>query len=485
MAGRRPVRGFKSWVLCVALSSGCASVPEQAVSVSPLESGAFEVSVQAAQPISGFQTGDWPAQEWWRSFHDEQLDRLMTEALAQNPGMQVAAARVRAAEDAADYAGAATQPTLGLNGSVSRRHFSQNELVSPSFAGTTRNQGRAALEFDYDFDLWGRNKHVLQARLGEAQASKAEQAESRLILSTAVAQAYFRLYSGQERLKLAGDALTWREVSLTLARSLSDRGLESSYMVEEARVELEQTRQTVEGLEQQVRLAKTALANLMGKGPDAAAEIAAPTIHVDKAFPVPENLAIDLLGRRPDVVALRWRVEAAAQEVGAAKARFYPNINLVALVGLQSVLLPRWLTAESAIASLGPAIDLPLFDGGRRVATLNTRHAEYDLAVAQYNQAVLDATREVVDRLGDIQTIYRKRQQQEKVLAAQRQIYQFAQSRHRHGLSDYASVLRVGQRWLDQRNAEIELEEKHLQAALALIKALGGGYQIPSSEAKS
>ena len=282
MAGRRPVRGFKSWVLCVALSSGCASVPEQAVSVSPLESGAFEVSVQAAQPISGFQTGDWPAQEWWRSFHDEQLDRLMTEALAQNPGMQVAAARVRAAEDAADYAGAATQPTLGLNGSVSRRHFSQNELVSPSFAGTTRNQGRAALEFDYDFDLWGRNKHVLQARLGEAQASKAEQAESRLILSTAVAQAYFRLYSGRS-VKLSGSPHL-AKVSLTLA-GLSDRGWKAP--VCEEMVELNRHGKWWRaGTTSRLRKRP---GQSHGQGADAAAEIAAPTIHVDKAFLCPKT----------------------------------------------------------------------------------------------------------------------------------------------------------------------------------------------------
>lgn len=455
------------------------------MSVPPLKAGEFEKSVNIARAGPAFRPGDWPVEEWWSSFRDEQFNRLVAEALAHNPSIQVAAARVRAAQEAAAYARAATQQTLDLNGSVNRRHFSQHELVPASFAGSTASQGRITLDFTNDFDLWDRSRHILQARLGEAQATLAEEAESRLILSIAVVQAYFRLQSDLARLKLVRDALAWREEELALARSLSDKGLESPRLMEQARAKQEQTMQTAVGLEQQIRLDKTALANLMGKGPDAAVEIAAPTIHVDKAFPVPENLAIDLLGRRPDVVALRWRVEAVAQEVGAAKTRFYPNFNLAALVGLQSIPLAHWLTAESAIASLGPAIYLPLFDGGARVATLNARYAEFDIAVAQYNQAILDASREVVDRLGNLQSIQQKCLLQEKVLAAKREIYLLAQSRYRHGLSDYASVLRAGQDLLEQRSSEIELEESRFQATLALIKALGGGYRMPSSDGKS
>ena len=134
---------------------------------------------------------------------------------------------------------------------------------------------------------------------------------------------------------------------------------------------------------------------------------------------------------------------------------------------------------------LGPAVSLPLFDGGARVAALNQRYAEYDIAVAQYNQTVLNATREVVDRLGDLQTIQRKRLLQEKVVAAKRETYRLAQSRYRHGLSNYTSVLRAGQEMLEQLDSEIELQEGHLQAVLALINALGGGYQTPPSEGKS
>lgn len=485
MSGRTS-RALEFCILGLAtLSSGCASVPEKTFSVPLLQAPEFQKSADAAQAGAAFRPGDWPAEEWWRSFHDEQLNRLVAEALAHNPNMQVAASRVRAAQETAAYARAATQPALDLNGSVNRRRFSQNELVPAAFAGTTANQGRTALDFSYDFDLWDRNRHILQARLSEAQAALAEQAESRLILSTAVSQAYFRLQGDQARLKSALDALALRMEQLGLARSLSDRGLESLRVVEQAKVELEQTQQAVEGLEQRIRLDKTALANLAGKGPDAAAEIAVPAVRLDETFLVPRNLALDLLGRRPDVVACRWRVEAAAQTAGAAKARFYPNLNLAALIGLQSIELSRWLTAGSAIALLGPAVSLPLFDGGARVAALNQRYAEYDIAVAQYNQTVLNATREVVDRLGDLQTIQRKRLLQEKVVAAKRETYRLAQSRYRHGLSNYTSVLRAGQEMLEQLDSEIELQEGHLQAVLALINALGGGYQTPPSEGKS
>jgi NodT family efflux transporter outer membrane factor (OMF) lipoprotein len=235
-------------------------------------------------------------------------------------------------------------------------------------------------------------------------------------------------------------------------------------------------------MEQQVTLDGTALSNLVGRGPDRAMEVASPSMRVDETFPLPERLDLDLLGRRPDVVALRKRVEAAAQEVGAARADFYPNLNLLALIGLQSVDLSQWLTAGSAIAALGPALHLPLFDGGGRRATLNARHAEYDIAVGQYNQAVLDASREVVDRLVDLQALRERSAQQQSALRAKTESYRLAQSRYRHGLIDYAGVLNAGQDVLEQRNAAIGLKEGRIHAILGLIRALGGGYRAPSTE---
>jgi NodT family efflux transporter outer membrane factor (OMF) lipoprotein len=296
-----------------------------------------------------------------------------------------------------------------------------------------------------------------------------------------VAQAYFRLQGDTARLELAGAALALREQEFGLARSRLKRGLEDSRAEANAAAELEQARQTLAGLEQRIRLERTALAQLTGQGPDAALEISAAGLPQEEAFPLPADLALELLGRRPDVEALRWRVEAAAQEIGAARARFYPNLNLIALIGLQATGLSHLLSAASAIASIGPALELPLFDGGQRAAGLNARYAEYDLAVAQYNQAVLDATRDAVDRLSELQTLQLQSGQQEKVLAATQELQRSAESRHRHGLADYGPVLQSGRRLIAAREAGVALAEQRRQAALALIRALGGGYRKPAS----
>jgi NodT family efflux transporter outer membrane factor (OMF) lipoprotein len=467
----------------VALLWGCVATPEKQA-LAPPSAGPAEFGKSVADLRSGaaFRSGDWPADQWWRGFGDARLDRLIEEALTHNPGMAVAEARVRLAREAANYARAATGPSLDLNASVTREHFSKHDLIPPEFSGTTVSVGRATLDFSYDFDLWNRNRHVWQARLGEADATAAEQAQARLILSTAVAGAYAGLQSDQARLALAKEALAWRAEQLSLAQSRFRRGLGDADAVQQARALAEFAQQAVTEMEQRVTLDATALSNLVGRGPDRAMEVASPSMRVDETFPLPQRLDLDLLGRRPDVVALRKRVEAAAQEVGAARADFYPNLNLLALIGLQSVDLSQWLTAGSAIAALGPALHLPLFDGGGRRATLNARHAEYDIAVGQYNQAVLDATREVVDRLVDLQALRERRAQQQSALRAKTESYRLAQSRYRHGLIDYAGVLNAGQDVLEQRNAAIGLEEGRIQATLGLIRALGGGYRAPSTE---
>lgn len=467
----------------VVLLCACGLIPEkqELVPLSPHPAGLGK-SVAGLRTGAAFRPGDWPADEWWRGFGDEQLDRLIEEALARNPGMAIAEARVRLAREAVNYARSATAPSLDLNASVSREHFSQHDLIPPEFAGSTVSVGRGTLDFSYDFDLWNRNRQVWQARLGEAYATAAEQAQARLILSTAVARAYAGLQSDQARLALAKEALGWRAEELGLAQSRFDRGLESLGAVQQARALTEFARQALAGLEQQVTLDRTTLANLVGRGPDGSAEITGPSLRIDEAFPLPGRLDLDLLGRRPDIVALRWRVQAAAEEVGAARASFYPNFNLLALIGLQSIDLSRWLAAGSAIAAVGPAVHLPLFDGGGRRATLHARHAEYDIAVNQYNQAVLDGTREVVDRLVDLQSLHERRIQQASALRAKTEFYRLTRSRYRRGLNDYASVLNAGQDMLEQRDAAIGLEEGRIQATLGLIKALGGGYRTPSPE---
>jgi NodT family efflux transporter outer membrane factor (OMF) lipoprotein len=194
---------------------------------------------------------------------------------------------------------------------------------------------------------------------------------------------------------------------------------------------------------------------------------------------LPSTLPADLLGRRPDVVAQRWRVEAARRDVDSAKAQFYPNVNLAALAGVQSVTFSKLLDRSSAIPSIGAAVQLPLFDGGRLRGNLGVKDADYDLAVEQYNQTLLDAMRDVVDRLASLRSVGTQTSEASAGLGAAEEAYSIAVARYRAGLGNYLQVLVAETQVLEQRYIRADLRYRELDLSIDLIRALGGGFDVP------
>ena len=185
----------------------------------------------------------------------------------------------------------------------------------------------------------------------------------------------------------------------------------------------------------------------------------------------------DLIGRRADLVAQRWRVDAATNQVDAAKAQFYPDINLVAFVGLSSLGLDRFVDAGSRTYGVGPALHLPLFDGGRLRAQLETRRADVDAAIVAYNGTLLRALREVADEVTSLQAIERQQQAQAEATAAADAAYELAVQRYQAGLGNFLVVLTAQTNVLAQRRAASDLKARHLAAEIGLARALGGGYR--------
>ena len=185
----------------------------------------------------------------------------------------------------------------------------------------------------------------------------------------------------------------------------------------------------------------------------------------------------ELLGRRPDLVAQRWRVEAAQQNIANAKAQFYPNVNLLAFIGLQSLGSAGFLTAASRTLGIGPAVTLPIFEGGRLRANLAGTNADYDIAVEQYNQTLADALRDVVDQLASWRSV-----EQQRVAAASsrcdsaQEAYDLALLRYREGIGNYLQVLSVEAPLLEQQSLDAELRARQLAIAVNLVRALGGGF---------
>lgn len=470
-------RWFAAALLLALLAPGCAIIPRHDAAALPkTEDYRLDQNLSAALAAPGFRPGDWPQADWWRMFDDTQLDGLMSRALADNPDLRIAAARVRLALKTADVVRAGNLPQIAADASVTRERFSKNYIFPPSIANQPQNLGQIALNADWDLDLWSRNRNLYRARLSDAQAAAADQAETRLVMTTALAQAYFHLQGTLARRDVARQALAQRQDFARLVHLRAKNGLDNLAAVKQAEADVARQQASLVALERDIEASKRALAALTGHGPNDAAGLVAVVPRDAAEMALPAMLPLDLLARRPDVAAARWRVEAAAREVGAAKAGFYPNISLTGSVGYQSLLLDQLFKPESIFSSIGPAIHLPIFGGGSLRASLGARYAEYDMAVEQYHRALVDAARDVADQLDAVRYLGEEQEHQAQALRDSEEAYRIARLRYQGGLSDYLAVLLVQRDLLQQRDVNTQLDEARRLAVLALIRSLGGGY---------
>jgi NodT family efflux transporter outer membrane factor (OMF) lipoprotein len=241
-------------------------------------------------------------------------------------------------------------------------------------------------------------------------------------------------------------------------------------------------RQEIALLDEQIAINRHALAALLGAGPQAADGIA-PTFAARATPALPATLPADLLGRRADIAAARWRVEAATRDIDAAKAEFYPNLNLTAFIGFQSLGLAKWLLAGSQMAGIGPAVHLPIFDGGRLKGNLRVKNADFDAAVEDYNAKLIDALRDVADQLASTGYIDTQAREQQAALTAAEGAYDLAQQRYRAGLSTYLTVLTAQLAVEQQRRGAIDLKARRYALDIELARALGGGFRDDAANA--
>jgi NodT family efflux transporter outer membrane factor (OMF) lipoprotein len=411
---------------------------------------------------------------WWSRFHDPYLHRLITIALSDSPNLQMAEARVRKAQYLAQGAGANLWPTVTASGEVYRARFSSFGLVPPPFNGHTFNIGDLNLNFNYEFDWWGRNRQILASKLSKTGAAEADLAEARLILSTLTASIYFQLHNNIAQLSIARRILQQHQEMLAIITSRSKRGIDSDIPVAQVSAETQSTKITVARLSQTQSLLYHQLAVLLGKNPFMTKISMSKFNYRAQRIALPRELPANLLAQRPDIIASRLRAEAAANMINVAKTRFFPNINLIGLLGYQGVGLNHVLQSSSRNTSYGAAIDLPIFDAGTRRANLAVKYAEYDLAVNAYNQTILMALREVADRLSSLHMLTAQQRAQNGALNATQKKYYLTNLRYQHGIADYTQVLYVKGLLLQRQAQQVELQTQHLQVIVAMIKALGG-----------
>jgi NodT family efflux transporter outer membrane factor (OMF) lipoprotein len=471
---------FAQWkralVLAVALLiAGCASMDglhTQAKMNEPAQVAAGKSLADAK-----LSPAAWPQADWWKRFGDSQLDRLMDEALAGSPTLRIAQARARKALAFAQTAESALYPRVNANAEVTRQRFPENGLVPPPFAGSQETEARLRATLDFDLDLWGQNRAAYASAIGLAKAAEVDAYAARLALSAAIAQAYVELQRAYLQLDVAEKALAEREQIYKLTQERFDAGIDSRLAVKQAESALPASRERIAQLNEVIGLARNQIAALTGQGPDRGLAIARPQAGALAAVAIPSSLPAELLGRRPDIVAQRWRVEAAGKDIDVAKARFYPNVSLIAFAGFQSIGLPLLLDAGSKAYSVGPALTLPVFDAGRLRGQLAGSQADYDTAVERYNEALVNSLREVVDQLTSFRSLEEQGRQQAHAQATAQEAYDLALLRFREGVGNYLEVLTAESQLLAQQSLDADLRARRLSLTIRLVQALGGGFE--------
>jgi multidrug efflux system outer membrane protein len=463
----------------LALLAGCIAVPADTTRTAGIDLAARAKHAPAIElPLDA-----WPAEQWWRAYQDPQLDALVQRALKDSPSLAVVQARVAGAQAIVNAERADEGGSVGLATGANRQRYSSNGFFPPPIGGAYFNDLNVQVRAAYDVDWWGKHRSLVAAALGESNARQAEAAQAAQAIAASVAQSYFRLqmlWARQDNV----NALAAVQRELVAGRKARiAHGLATSEQLAAAELDLGVLEEQSQRLATQAGREREVLRALIGgdaggaAGSDTAAlSRLARVTPTPAANALPRELGMELLARRPDLQAARWRVEAQLGRVAASEAAFRPDINLVGALGFDAVSLGKLLRWPSRTPLLGATLDLPLFDSGRLKAQLGVARSNRDELVAEYNEAVLTAVREVAQEGATLQGLEQEAQTHRQTLDASRKLLDSAEARMKRGLLERAGVLQAKMTLLRQQDTGLQLADARLQTQVALVKALGGGY---------
>lgn len=456
---------------------------------------ALQDSIENSLEGAPFVPGSWPNVQWWLMFNDCQLNEIMLKALSDHPNIQIALARIRLAKYAAQYAGSPLWPTIGLEADITRYRVSKtgviaelakiantttpvNPLPPPPIGppGFTFTQTEINLNAQYQFDFWQQNLNNLKAAVGELLATEADAAFSTVALSISVAQAYFNLQVTYAREILAQRRIKNRAEYLKLVQKRLLNGLDNQVALKTAQGFLINAEEGLKEVQYLIEIYKNQLHTLM------TGNFLEPLENVSieqrdlTPFPLPTNLPLNLLAHRPDVTAAAWRVEEAALKIKVARAAYYPNFNLMALFGYQTIHPKELLKWRSIYGQAGPAVNLPIFEGGALQANLGSAQEQYYIAVEEYNQAILTSVQNVLDGIAGLKYAFMELQDFNRVQELSQESLTIVQGRYKHQIDSYLTVLESELDTISKEDLKLVALGNYYLRLTNLISALGGGY---------
>ncbi len=460
------------------LLKGCVTIP------SIKEEGTFKSAYFAPQVLqdpllkeSGAVTEKKVVlQEWWKQFADKQLEHLVAKALQENPSLKVMVPKLKQVEQIAKGTKSFLFPNLHLDFQTNWQSFGENTFfraIYPHFPKALDQinlQGR----FSYDVDIWGKYRHQFYAALGKVQAQRAELKQTELIATTSTVESYISLQAYFQREEKLEKLVTVLEKLQDLTKARKSAGLDTQLQEEAIQVSLDEVKILYIRNEKNKEKAGYQIACLIGGYPGEESLCRVEPFHIEK-IALPQDLPLDLIVKRPDLQAALARAESAAHMVGVAKADFYPNINLAAIGGLETLKIDTLLSPQSHLTSLLPSLHLPLFTGGRLTANLKEKYALFEESIALYNEVILIACKQVADSLASWKWAVQEMQRQDISLQSSQALVDLHRARFDHALDTEMDRLTAEKNLLIQQIQWIDLWQVKLMAYVSLIYALGGG----------
>jgi NodT family efflux transporter outer membrane factor (OMF) lipoprotein len=439
------------------------------------------------EPPQSFQeAGVWkPAQpadqdlrgKWWEIFGDSELNTLEEQVTVSNQNLKVAEARFRQARALVHFNRAAEFPTISIGPSAQYVKESNN---TPAFPTTVDRNGSAdfilPLDISYEVDLWGRIRRTVAASREEAQASAADVATANLSLHAELAVDYFELRSADTQKQILDNTVKAYTDAYQLTKTRFEGGASPRSDVAQAKTQLEDAQVQDTDVTVQRAAYEHAIAVLMGKPP---AEFSLAAIPLDLKPPlIPASVPSELLQRRPDIAATERRVAEANEQIGIARAAYYPTLGIGAGAGFESTHLSNLLSAPNALWAIGPQLSETIFDAGRRRATSQGAWANFDALTATYRQTTLTAFQEVEDNLAALRILEHEAQQQRDATASANEWLEVSTNRYTGGVDNYLQVIIAQTTDLSNQRNDADILRRRMDASVLLVKALGGGWNV-------
>ncbi|MDD2006479.1 efflux transporter outer membrane subunit [Pseudomonas putida] len=476
---RRIIRTLKAFSACaLALNlSGCIGTWGIAPQSKTLQANTLTTDAAIREAATD---AHWPDQQWWHAYGDPQLDRWIALAVAGSPSLAMAAARVREAKAMAGVVESAEKLQANGQATLKRHNWPEDQFYGPgALSGANTWDNNAAIGFSYALDLWDRERNASEQAVDQAHMSVAEARQAQLELQNNVVRAYIQLSLHFAQRDIVKAELEQQEQILALAKRRLDAGIGTHFEVSQAEAPLPETHRQLDSLNEEIALTRNQLAALAGKGPGEGAQLQRPTLALAAPLNLPSNLPAELVGQRPDVVASRWQVAAQARGIDVAHAGFFPNVDLVGSLGFMATGGGplEFLTGRKFNYNVGPAISLPIFDGGRLRSQLGVASAGYDVAVARYNQTVVGALKNISDQLIRRESMKEQSHFAAESVAAAQKTYDIAMVAFQRGLTDYLNVLNAQTLLFRQQQVQQQVQAARLIAHAELVTALGGGLR--------